>query len=74
MEQIMGLLMGHVKDHVTAHWIVNHGIVNHGIVNHVIVNHGIVNHVIGIISSVLCVLCEALHSRGGGGWMKPLRC
>lgn len=59
MEQIMGLLMGHVKDHVTAHWIVN---------------HGIVNHVIGIISSVLCVLCEALHSRGGGGWMKPLRC
>ena len=64
MEQIMGLLMGHVKDHVTAHWIVNHGIVN----------HGIVNHVIGIISSVLCVLCEALHSRGGGGWMKPLRC
>ena len=64
MEQIMGLLMGHVKDHVTAHVIVNHGIVN----------HGIVNHVIGIISSVLCVLCEALHSRGGGGWMKPLRC
>lgn len=28
-----------------------------------------------IISSVcVCVLCEALHSLGGDGWMRHLRC